>query len=118
MLIDELDKTIFLRTFEASKSKKEVNHWELSKEIVEKLKGPKFDILDRNAIYCKINYKLKMYCHCGIFFPSINGDEMTIDQITKENRKNIIFNMDSDKVTIVRRKCSDGMKNGVWIRIE
>ncbi|MEK6884840.1 MAG: hypothetical protein AABY22_34730, partial [Nanoarchaeota archaeon] len=96
-----------------------LDDWSLAREFAQKRKGNKnvsnYDIANE---YKKIVKTFREYSEEGYFFPSINGTRLEIKDINKDNKEKIIWNMELNCVTVIKHKCSDGIKKGVWIRIE
>lgn len=95
---DELDIFIWKEIFDSHKLGEDSHTWAISKKYALITREKKTD-----RVYMKIKARIKEYIKFGFFFESANGN------------KQKIFNMNLDKISFMRRRCSDGIKKGVWI---
>lgn len=110
MFYDELDLFIIRSILDAHHKGKEITNWEIAKNFSVKFTGLGIKDLARKKyidnVYCKINYKLNKYCREGYFYKTKNG----------ENKN--VYHLQRDKVDLVRKRCSDGHKIGLWTRVQ
>jgi prolyl oligopeptidase PreP (S9A serine peptidase family) len=100
MIPDKLDIFIMQEIFIAYQVKKDSNSWEMAKKYSSLVKEK-----DVDKVYKKIKARIKNYCNIGIFFESSNGN------------KKLIYNMDLNKVTLVKHKFNDGFHLCILFRI-
>lgn len=100
MIPDQLDIFIIQDIFNAYQENKESNNWEMAKKYASVIKEK-----DVDKVYKKIKARIKNYCNIGIFFKSSNGN------------KKPIFNMDLNRVTMVKHKFKDGFHACLLFRI-
>jgi len=100
MIPDKIDIMILHEIYDAYQNKKEVNNWDMACKFSKIL-----DDDDVARVYRRIKARMEKYCVMGIFFT------------TKNSEGKPEFNMNLDKVTFKKAKCSDGVKMGIWFRV-
>jgi len=102
---DELDIFIMREIFNAHKKKKEIINWDIAIEYTKECGETDLNRFVIAKHYKRIKERIKNYVLKDIFFVSKNKGE-------KE-----VYTMDSEKVTFVKHKFSDGYKDCIMFRI-
>ena len=99
-MFDELDVFIFKSILNSYNNSVQITNWDIAKDYSKKINEENID-----KIFEKIKFRLKKYCEKELFFKYKNGDGK------------FTYNMINENISLIKRRCKDGMKEGVWIRI-